>query len=164
MKSIRNLMTVAGLSVVLLALGTTGANAQMTTTTNFAGTFTLSHPAEWGTMVLPAGEYTLSYSQAFNGGTSIVAVAGKRDGITRGMVLVKANSDASTKRDALVCIREGDALVVRALEMPQIGTAANFALPRGTKLTAQKGNHNGYTQLAEASMRIERIPVTMNAK
>jgi hypothetical protein len=163
MKTIRSLMTLAGLSLVLFALSATGAKAQNITAASFSGTFTLPVAAQWGKMTLPAGEYTLSYGQAFNGGTYIVAVAGKADGNIRGMVIVKANSDASTRKDALVCIRQGDALVVRALEMPQLHTAAQFALPHGEKLVAHNRNHKGYTQLAEAPMLIQRISVAANA-
>ena len=165
MKSIRNLMTLAGLSVVLLALGTTGVKAQVVqglSTINFTGTFTLPNYAQWGTMALPAGDYTFNYGNRY--GFYFVEVRGTAKGSPHGVILVAGKSDTSAAKNQLICVREGNGLVVRALDMPQIGTAANFALPRGTKLTAQKGNHNGYTQLAEASMRIERIPVTMNAK
>ena len=163
MKTIRSLMTLAGLSLVLFALSATGAKAQIIPSPSFSGNFTFPVAVQWGSMALPAGEYTLSYGQAFTGGTYIVSVTSKADGTTR-MAMVKANSDASTKNNALVCIREGDALVVRALEMPQIGTAAEFAVPRGTKLTAQKGNDNSYTPLAEAPMPIQRVTVRINEK
>ncbi|HXH51117.1 MAG TPA: hypothetical protein VNM47_17395 [Terriglobia bacterium] len=164
MKTIRSLMTLAGISLVLFALSATGAKAQILSSARFSGNFTLPVAAQWGRMALPAGEYTLSYGQPFKGGTFIVVVAGNADGNIRGMVLVKANVDASTTKDALVCIREGDALVVRALEMPELNTAAQFALPHGAKLVARNAKQKGYTQLAEAPMLIERIPVTLNAK
>jgi hypothetical protein len=48
--------------------------------------------------------------------------------------------------------------------MPAIGKSMTFALPRGTQLAAHNGKNNGYTQLAEAPMLIERIPVTLNGK
>lgn len=163
MKSIRNIMTLAGLSLVLFALSTTGAKAQDIALPSFGGNFTLPVAAQWGGMTLPAGEYTLRYGQAFSGGTYAVAVTSKADRTTR-MALVKANTDPSTKKDALVCVRDGDALVVRALEMPAIGTAALFALPHGEKLMAHNRNHKGYSQLAEAPMLIEQIPVALNGR
>jgi hypothetical protein len=163
MKTIRSLMTLAGLSLVVFALSATGAKAQTMTSTSFSGAFTLPVAAQWGRMALPAGDYTLSYGQPFKGGIYAVAVTSKANGNTR-IALVKANSDASTTKDALVCIHEGNTLVVRALEMPELGTAAQFALPRGTKLVAHNGYDNSYTQLAEAPMLIQRIPVTLNAK
>ena len=164
MKTIRSLMTLAGLSLVLFALSATGAKAQNLSSTRFSGNFTLPVAAQWGGMALPAGEYTLSYGQPFLGGVYAVVVAGKADRIIRGMVMVKASNDPSTKKDALVCVRDGDALVVRALEMPELNTAARFALPHGTQLAAHNRNHKGYTQLAEAPMLIEQIPVTLNTK
>ena len=163
MKTIQRLVILAGLSMMVFALSATGAKAQNITAASFSGNFTLPVAAQWGRMTLPAGEYTLSYGQAFKGGTYIVAVTSKADGTTR-MAIVNANSDASTKKDALVCIRQGDALVVRTLEMPGLGTAAQFAMPHGAKLVARNRNHKGYTQLAEAPMLLERISVTQNAR
>ena len=164
MKSIRNMMTLAGLSLVLFALSVTGAKAQNIALPSFEGYFTLPAAAQWGGMTLPAGEYTLSYGQLFKGGVRAVVIAGKADGNIRGMALVSANNDPSTKKDALVCVREGDRLVVRALEIPEIGTAAMFSLPHGERLMAHKRDHKGYTQLAEAPQLIEQIPVVMNGR
>ena len=164
MKTIRSLMTLAGFSLVLFALSATGANAQNITSARFGGTINLPVATQWGAMTLPAGEYTLSYGQAFVGGTYAVAVTGKTDGINHGMVLVKGQNDASTNKDSLVCVREGDTLIVRALEMPELGTAATFALPRGEKLMARNRDHKGYTQLAEAPQLIQQIPVMLNGR
>lgn len=163
MKSIRNMMTLVGLSLALFALSATGAKAQNITLTSFDGSFTLPVAAQWGRMNLPAGEYTFSYGQLFNS-VHAVEITGKADGIIHGIAFVRAMNDVSTRKDALVCVREGDALVVRALEMPDIGESVTFALPRGEKLMAHNRNHKGYTQLAEAPMLIERIPVTLNAR
>jgi hypothetical protein len=160
MKTIRSLMTLAGLSLVLFALSATGAKAQIIPSPSFSGNFTFPVAVQWGSMALPAGEYTLSYGQAFKGGTYIVSVTSKADGTTR-MAMVKANSDASTKNNALVCIREGGALVVRALEMPQLHTAAQFGLPHGAQLTAQKHNGVKNVELAQGPVLIQRIPVTL---
>jgi hypothetical protein len=158
MKTIQRLAILAGLSMMVFALSATGAKAQAISTPSFSGNFTLPVAAQWGRMVLPAGEYTLSYGHAFVGGAYAVAVTSKADGTTR-MALVNVNTDVSTKNDALVCIREGDALVVRRLEIPELGMAAQFAMPHGAQLEAHNRNHKGYTQLAEAPRLIERIPV-----
>jgi hypothetical protein len=164
MKTIRSLMTLAGLILAAFALSATGAYAQSISTPIFSGTFTLPVAAQWGGMTLPAGEYNLSYGLAFAGGTRFIEVASKKDGTTRGLVVVTSNSDPSTSKDALVCIREGDALVVRMLEMPSIGTSAQFSMPHGAQLVARNAKHNGYTQIAEAPKLFEQIPVTLNAK
>ena len=163
MRTVRNLMALAGLSLVVLALGVTGARAQGLSATSFRGTFTLPFETQWGKMALPAGEYSLSYGQPFKGGIYVVEVTSKADGTSRGMALVNASDDVSTKEDALVCVRQGDALIVRTLEMPDLHTAAKFALPHGGELAARTRNHKSYTQLAEAPMLIERIAITPKA-
>ena len=164
MKTIRNLMTLAGLILAVFALSATGAKAQTLTNNSFAGTFTISNEAQWGKMTLPAGTYNLYYGPLHDGGASLVEVVGKAKGSPHGLILVAGNSDASAANSALVCIREGDTLIVRALEMPSIGTSAQFSMPHGARLVARNAKHNGYTQLAEAPMLIERIPVTFSAK
>ena len=167
MKTIRSLMTLAGLSLVILALGVTGAKAQQApslSTTHFGGTFTLPMEAQWGKVTLPAGQYSLYYGSLWDGSTSMVEVVGKAKGSPHGVIPVARKDETSAANSALVCIREGDALVVRSLEMPELHTAAQFSMPNGARLVARNAKHNGYTQLAEAPMLMERIPVTFNAK
>jgi hypothetical protein len=163
MKTIRSLMTLAGLSLVLFALSATGAKGQILHSTHFAGTFTLPFEAQWGKMTLPAGDYTLEYG-LLNGGGPLVVVRGKAEGSPSGIILAGASDGTSAAKNAIVCIRNGNTLVVRALEMPAIGESANFALPHGAQLEARSRNHRGYTQLAEAPMLVERIAVALNAK
>ena len=163
MKTIRNLMALAGLFVAFLALGTAGAKGQVLDTPSFTGTFTLPVEAQWGKMTLPAGDYTLKFG-LLSTGHALVEVKGRAEGSVHGIVEAGPYGQTSATKNAIVCIRENNALIVRALEMPQIGTAAEFAVPRGTKLTAQKGNDNSYTPLAEAPMPIQRVPVSLNQK
>lgn len=165
MKTIRSWATLAGLSLALFALGVTGARAQVvqgTSTINFVGSFTLPNDAQWGNMALPAGDYTLQYGNRY--GSYFVEVRGTAKGSPHGLIFVAANSQSSATKSALVCARAGNVLIVRTLEMPAIGKSANFTMPRGTKLVAQNGKNSGYTQLAEAPMLIQRIPITLNAK
>jgi hypothetical protein len=162
MKTIRSLMTLAGLSVMLFALGATGAKAQALRSADFAGTFTLSNNAQWGAMALPAGNYTLRYGSLY--GSHYVEVWGTEKGSPHGVIQVAGNNDTSATKSALVCVREGATLVVRALDMPVLGQSINFGMPRGAQLAAHNGKHNGYTQLAEAPMLVQRVPVTLNAK
>jgi hypothetical protein len=163
MKTIRSLMTLAGLILAVFALSATGAKAQSLTNTSFAGTFTISHEAQWGRMTLPAGTYNLYYGPLHDGGASVVEVVGKAKGSPHGLILAAGNDDASAANNALVCVREGSTLIVRTLEMPAIGTSAQFSMPHGARLVAHNRNHKGYTQLAEAPMLIERISVAPNA-
>jgi hypothetical protein len=164
MKTIQRLAILAGLSMMVFALSATGAKAQAISTANFSGTFNLPVAAQWGKMTLPAGTYNLYYGRLHDGDINVVEVAGKAKGSPHGLILATGNDDVSAANSSLVCIREGDALIVRALEMPAIGTSAQFSMPKGTQLEATNRNHNGYTQLAEAPRLIERIPVAFNAK
>ncbi|HEV2245063.1 MAG TPA: hypothetical protein VGW37_00290 [Terriglobia bacterium] len=163
MKTIRGLMTLAGLSVMLLALGATGAKGQANYSTRFAGTFTLPFEAQWGRMTLPAGDYALQYGLN-EIGHGLVLVRGAAKGSPYGSIMAGPLGETSAKQNAIICVRDGNALIVRALEMPAIGKSVDFALPPGAKLAARNGKHSGYTQLAEAPMLIQRIPVTLNTK
>jgi hypothetical protein len=162
MKTIRSLMTLFGLSVMLFALGATGANAQALANPDFAGTFTLSNNAQWGNVALPAGNYTLRYGSLY--GSNFVEVRGTEKGSPHGVIRVEGSGQSSATKSALVCVREGSTLVVRALDMPVLGKSVNFTMPHGTQPMARNGKRNSYTQLAEAPMLIQRIPVTLNAR
>lgn len=163
MKTIRSLMTLAGLSLVLFTLGAVGARGQATYTTHFAGRFTFPSQAQWGKITLPAGEYTMQYGVQDNG-HALVVVRGTAKGSPSGVILAGPAGDTSATKNTIVCVRDGNILVVRALEMPLIGESAEFPMPHSAKLLARNGKRNHYTLLAEAPMLIERIPVTLNAK
>jgi hypothetical protein len=163
MKTIRSLMTLAGLSLVVFALGATGAKGQILSSTHFAGTFTLPFEAQWGKMTLPAGDYKLQYGTQ-DTGHGLVEMRGTAKRSPYGFVLAGPIGDTSATKNSIVCVREGNALMVRALEMPSIGESVNFAMPRGAQLTAHRLNGSTNIQLAEAPMLIERIPVTLSAK
>jgi hypothetical protein len=162
MKTIRSLTTNLGLSLVLFALGTTGAKAQMLSATDFAGTFSLSNNAQWGNVALPAGNYTLRYGSL--SGAYFVEVRGTEKGSPHVVIHVAGSNQTSARKNALVCSRDGATLIVRALEMPAIGESATFALPRGMQLTAQQRNGSKNIQLAQGPMLIQRISVSLATK
>jgi hypothetical protein len=162
MKTIRRMTTLVGLFVGLLVLSTVGAKGQILDTPHFTGTFTLPFDARWGKMTLPAGGYTLRYGLYY--GLSLVEVRSAEKGGLHGVIRVEGNGQSSARKSALVCIREGNGLVIRALEMPQISTAANFALPRGAQLTAHRHNGSKNIQLAQGPTLIQRIPVSLTTK
>ena len=167
MKSIRNLVTLIGLSVMLFALGVSGAKAQEgpgLSMTNFAGTFTLPSEAQWGRMTLPAGDYSLYYGSYTDGGPSVVEIVGKGNASPHGFIFAQQPERTSAGKNAIVCVREGDTLIVRALQMAAIGQSASFAMPTGAQLTAKVHNGSTKTLLASAPMLIERVPVTLNGK
>lgn len=152
-----------GLTLVFVALGAIGARGQVLDSTQFVGTFTLPISTQWGTITLPAGNYTLRYGNLYAAG-SFVEVLGTDKGSRRVVIRVDGTGQSSATKNALVCIRDGEALIVRTFEMPAIGKSANFALPPSAKLLARSGKRGGYTQLAKAPILIQRIPVKTNAK
>lgn len=164
MKNIRNRVILGGLSIMVFALCATGARAQSLNSTNFAGTFTLPFEAQWGRAALPAGEYSLYYGHLIAGSAPMVEVIGKGKTAPHILVLVAAVSDASAKKNALVCVREGNTGVIRTLEMPEIGQAANFRMPRGTQLMAKRSNGGKNVELAEGPNLIQRIPITLASR
>ena len=163
MKKIRAFMTVAGLVMGFLALAATGANAQKLSSAQFVGTFSVPLKTQWGSMTLPAGDYSLQYGRLFSGGVDAVQVVGKAKGMPGGWILTESTDPSSATEDSLICVRDGDSLVVRGLELPAIGVAVSFALPHGEKVLAYKQNPGKYT-LAEAPMLIQRVPVTLQGK
>lgn len=163
MKTMRNLTTLAGIFVVFLTLTAAGARGQVIDVTHFTGTFTLPYAAQWGTTVLPAGEYTLKYG-FLDGGVTMVEVIGKEKGNLHKMIPTGPADRTSAKKNSLLCIRAGDALIVRALEMPVIGESVRFAMPHGTQLMAQERSGSKNIQLAEGAMFVQRVPVSLVTK
>ena len=164
MKMVQSLLTLAKVSLVLWTLGIPGVRAQSLRTANLSGAFTLPFNAQWGAASLPPGEYKLYYGHSYEGGPAMVEVVGKENRAPHAMILAQIVSDATGTKNALVCVREGDAGIIRALELPQIGKAIKFYMPRGARLIAQRHNANKNVQIAEGPMLIQRIPVTLSAK
>jgi hypothetical protein len=163
MKTIRSLTTILGLSLALFALGAIGARGQALDFAQFVGKFTLPIAAQWAGISLPAGDYTLRYA-TLKGGPAFVEVQGTAKVSPHVVIHVSGSDQTSARKNALVCIRTGDSLIIRAVEMPAIGEAVTFALPRGAKLTAHHGGNSTNTQLAEARMLIQRVAITLNGK
>jgi hypothetical protein len=167
MKLIQNITVLVGLSAVLFVMGATGARGQIAYPARFAGTFTLSFEAQWGEMTLPAGDYTLQYGIQDNG-RGLVVVRGTAKGSPYGMILAGPLGQTSVTKNAIVCIREGKKAYVRGLELPAIGATVHFALPHGVSVKAwivsEKQRHSTNTQLAQAPMLIQRVPVKANGK
>lgn len=160
MKSNRNLTSVLALFVAVFALGTVGVKAQTVNSTQFTGTFTLPYAAQWGTMTLPAGEYTLKYGTR-PAGPSLVEVSGKAEGSPHGMILVASADDTSATKNSIVCIRDGNNLLVRKIELSALGESISFAMPHGVTLMAERQQHGVY-MLAQGPELIQRLPITLS--
>ena len=161
MKTIRSLMILGALSVALLALWVTGAKAQVITLLSFSGTFTLPVETHWGAMTLPAGDYRLKYGYSQTSSTLMVEIAGEAKGSPHKMILAGRRDDVSADKNVLNCVREGNILYVRALEMPAVGESTHFKIPHGvevrSKLIAQTHSASGKTQLAQVAIPIGHI-------
>jgi len=163
MKTVRRLTTMLGLTLVLIALGAISARGQFLDSTQFVGTFTLPISAQWGTTTLPAGNYTLRYGTIHAAG-GFVEVRGTEKGSRHVVIRVEGVGQSSATKTALVCIRDGAALFIRSLEMPGIGETATFALPQGARLAAHLRNGGTNTQLVEAPILMQRVPVRLVGK
>lgn len=167
MKTIRNIAIVAGVSLALFALSSTTARAQAITSTSFVGTFTLPVETHWGALTLPAGDYSLRYGSAF-GSTYLVTVADKPEQRILGMFVAARRDDVKAAENMLGCVREGNILYVRALEMPLIGESIHFKIPHGvevrSKLKFQAHNASSNTSIAEVRISVERVPIKLSAK
>lgn len=163
MKTFRSLKTMLGLSLALFALGAIGARGQAMDSAQFGGKFTLPFAAQWGLMTLPPGNYTLQYGTQ-KGGQRLVEVRGMAKGSPYGVIQARPGGVTSATRNAIVCVREGSVLIVRALEMSAIGEVVEFAVPHGTKLAAHIGKHNGFAQLDREHTKIQRVALHGNEK
>jgi hypothetical protein len=162
MKTLRSLMVLAGLSVAILAMSAVGAKAQLISLPDFTGSFTLPVQARWGGMTLPAGDYSLYYGQPFKGGIHAVEVVNKADGWVLGMAFVRGLSQTSASKNELVCTREGNTDIIRALDVPALGESIHFDLPHNMKLMTNGQNHPVIPRMAEARGLTQRIPVSLN--
>lgn len=168
MKVIRNITILLGTTLALLALASTRANAQALTTSSFYGTFTLPFEAQWGSMILPAGDYTLYYGQLNGSGTYLVEVMGNEEASEHGILLPGPGNQVSESESALVCLREGNHGYVHELRMGAIGKSVSFPIPHGVevraRIVADSVNPESQMQVGQASMAVERIPVKLMCK
>lgn len=161
MKKIRRLTTLLGLLVLFATMGVTGVKAQVLSNASFTGSLTLPSETHWGSMTLPAGTYTLDYGSLGLRGLYVVEITGQAKDSPHGFVRVLARNSTAAGENTLVCVREGNADVVRGLEMPSIGQSVTFAIPKGTEILAQQRKSNKSAQTATARMTVRRIHVAM---
>ena len=161
MKTTKKLIIWAGLSLALVAMGATATKAQLIPLPEFTGSFTLPVRAQWGEASLPAGHYSLYYGAPFEGGSHAVEVLNSADGSAR-MILVRDRSDTSVAKTELICIREGNVDIVRALNVPALGESINFSLPPNMKLMANNQKHRANRKVAELRGLTQYVQVTIS--
>ncbi len=153
---VKNLAVVAGASLLFASL----ASAQ-----EFHGKFTLPFQAQWGKVTLPSGNYTVDVTRS-QGGVRLVRVNAEAQGSHRVAILLPMahNTKMRTDQSELVCIREGSARIVRALELGPLAETLYFALPKGAAIYAQKGSGQKHVSLAELPASVEVVPITATAR
>lgn len=88
-------------------------------------------------------------------------VLNSADGTSR-LILAWDRSDPSAAKTELVCTREGNVDIVRALNVPALGESINFSLPHNMKLMANNQKHNANTSVAALHGLTQFVPVTLS--
>jgi hypothetical protein len=101
-----------------------------------AGKFTLTSPAKWGPLVLPAGEYTFAVEDSMSPPPVIIFSA---DGTGKGMVIPAFVSEIKRDETAKMTmeVRDGEA-VVTALYVERLGMVLHYGAERGNAELARK--------------------------
>lgn len=147
----------------VLALATATLSVSTNKAQDFQGKFTLTHQAQWDTVVLQPGSYTLTITRSV-GGQLQVAVRDEAGAGAPAMISIEShNSMAPASRSALVCFREGEALIVRALKVGPEGDTIYFRMPKGARLYGQVRGGENHVLLAMGPELIQRVPVEFGA-
>jgi hypothetical protein len=114
----------------------------------FRGTFTLPFEAQWGKIVLPAGEYEFTLDHGSVAGMVSIRAEGTQG---LGVVLNQAVYDQQTiDHSELVLVRSGGNYTVRALRLADLGVTLEYSVPK-----------TGRQIISQAPQLLERIPVAM---
>jgi len=130
----------------LIALAVGCMFAGVASAQDFIGRFTLPCEVQWGTAVLPAGNYTLEHNSARR--TDLVTIRGERETVMALPASQSFDSDRSGK-SALILARVNRQAVVRVLVLRELGMEFIYPSPKGERVL-----------LAQAPVLIQRIPVT----
>ena len=118
----------------ILAFALVSANVQARPATQ--GHFVLPYEAQWGSITLPAGDYTFSIDHLSMNGSILLYRGTQSAGVVRWQSMEGAPNQSSSGQ--LLFIRHEGKATVRALELPEVGTLY-FSLPKDMKtLVAQQ--------------------------
>lgn len=167
MKKIRGLLVSVAALLMLAGLAATGLKAQSLFSTHFAGEFSLPFMAQWGSVILPPGDYNMYYGKLSNAGAMVVEVRGQGM-LPGGIILVEGRNGAKGAENSIVCVLEGNKAYVRGLELPAIGESAEFAKPHGVEVESwiveETHGGNGTAQSAENRMSVLTVPINPSAR
>ena len=124
----------AALGVLAACFSAPSASLQGAGPPAYRGKFTLPTTVQWGTAVLPAGDYSFTLDSAMLGGIAIVSGEGKAV-----MVMSNAVSDRSTsEHSSLLIVRSGGSVRVRSVHLAELGRDFYYGAPKGeNQLLAQ---------------------------
>ncbi len=124
MKSIRSFsfFTVLMLLAGIVGIAPKAAHAQVA-----EGKFSLPSETHWGSMILPAGEYTFSLEST---GRPAWLTIRNSDRVLLGMITPQVLSSAPyTDKSELVLTHKGDEVFVSSLRVGELAIAFNYAMP-----------------------------------
>ena len=125
-------LILASVVAVALSVGAGVANAQ---TSVCKGKFILPFKAQWGKMVLPAGEYTYTLDKANINGRVTIRQGDKTIGTVTAVGFWQGNN---LKQSELLAVDTGSVYRIRALRLAGIGVAYSYSVPEETaKLMAR---------------------------
>ncbi len=121
-------------------------------------TFTLPYEASWGGVILPAGDYSLSFESmpSWVQGPAIVLRQGERGVCV--LLPISGEERKSLGKSRLVILRGEEKAVVRMLYLSETGTEYRFKIPQGYEVSARMISR------ADKPIKIESIPVTVSGK
>jgi hypothetical protein len=99
-----------------------------------SGKFTLTREVRWGSIVLPAGDYTYSLEQR----GSPVLLLRAASGQPGFLVMARTIESVATESDSLVLQRHGDEWFVSEMVVGSVGEELSFAAPETHPVSAHK--------------------------
>jgi len=99
-----------------------------------SGKFTLTREVHWGSIVLPAGDYTYSLEQR----GSPVLLLRAASGEPGYLVMARTIDSVATESDSLVLQRHGDEWFVSQMVVGSVGEELSFAMPETASASARK--------------------------
>jgi hypothetical protein len=138
-----------GRKLALTALALCSFAAPGKAADNYTGRFTLPHQVRWGSVVLPAGEYTFRMQSP--AAPYVIYLRG--EGITAIIMTISVDTKVPSGQSRLDLIQTGSEYTVRALEAPALGVTFLYG-ERPTK----SGSQEHMTEAKEPGLNVSVSP------
>jgi hypothetical protein len=165
MKAIRNLATLAAVTMLAIAFSSVRANAQGVV----RGTFKLAFQARWGTTSLAPGRYHFEVFGPEGAGNEAREVMvwsrnNEGDDPTYHILGVLGDPPSSTAKNELQCQCRGEVCVVRKLQLALAGETLTFTAPKSENIGREARGRKNHTQRRQKAAAIETVPIVMSGK